>query len=753
MSDRNERALGATFAPGSVGFIDFETRSQSVDLKAAGAYAYVVDAHATVLAYALGESPAKTVVAREYHTPLHWRDMPDEIGHFHSRVLRGEAVWCAWNAPFDRAVWNYSTVGFPALAAHHIIDAAAQGAAAGLPRDLTGAGRICGTRKLETGKALIKLFAVPGATATPASHPKEWAEFLLYARQDVEALRSIFRRTLQLPLAEWREYFAMEAINERGVHIDIAMATHAAELAAEDRARNGAELSKLTAGAVTTVSQTKRMVNWLMARLPPEGRSILTLREEEADEDGVLKRPAKHSLNRHCATHLIAYCSALLADPTAAANAPAGILAALRLLQIRLYGGAATPAKFRKLLAQRTGDAVLGQYVFNGAGQTGRASSRGVQIHNLARDTLPYEHEAIELLLRKGSYEQLMALGDDTPVARKLSLLIRPVFVPAPGNVFVGSDWSQIEARVLPWLAGATGEGRLNIFREVDADPEKPDLYTRTAATLSNVPIKDVTKPMRQRGKVAELALGFGGGVGALQSMAANYGMYLDPAEAKLTVERWREANPWCVQFWGKHTMDTSYGLWGAAHRAMREPGVKHGVGRVSYIYLPNYLGGSLLCELPSKRMLTYRAIREDLVADLDDQDRVIGHTWHLRCGRGAGRIKVWPGLLTENIVQAVAADCLRGTLRRLESGHYKRMMVRLQTHDEVLVEVNQRDAREARAMLRGLMQTGFDWSAGLPLMSEETVAYYYTKAETGHESEDGIAALSAAHDHAAVRE
>ena len=162
--------------------------------------------------------------------------------------------------------------------------------------------------------------------------------------------------------------------------------------------------------------------------------------------------------------------------------------AAERVLQIRLYGGSKTPAKFNKMLAQHVDGTLFGQYTFNGAGQTGRASSRGVQVHNLARDVLEYEYEALEVLVRDGSYDQFDDVGDETPVSRKLSLLIRPAFTPDPDHVFVWSDWSQIEARVLPWLAGNDpgALARLKIFSDVDRNPNLPDLYTRTAATLSH---------------------------------------------------------------------------------------------------------------------------------------------------------------------------------------------------------------------------------------------------------------------------
>jgi DNA polymerase len=281
---------------------------------------------------------------------------------------------------------------------------------------------------------------------------------------------------------------------------------------------------------------------------------------------------------------------------------------------------------------------------------------------------------------------------------------------------------------VLPWLAGA--EERLQIFREVDGNSNLPDLYTRTAADICHLPIEAITKPLRQRGKVAELALGFGGGVGALQTMGANYGMYLDDDEGREIVRAWRAANQWCVEFWGKHDESggntTSYGLWGAANRALLAPGTEQKVGRLTYCYMPEYLGGSLVCQLPSGRLLTYRDIRYERVADLDEEGEPTGtSSVLLRFSKGHGRAKIWHGTLCENVVQAVAADILRGTLVRLHN-----MPVRLHTHDEVLVEVPAADADYAARTLRAIMRQGFDWSAGLPIMSDEQIAPYYTKVE-----------------------
>jgi len=728
-----ERALGATFAPERIGWIDFETRNPVTDLKAAGAYRYSLDAIPIICSYAIGDGPVRKITRWQ---GLRWRDMPEDFHAHHFDVRQGNTVWAAWNAGFDKAIWNFST-DFHVMEPEHIIDVQCQAAASGFPADLKWSSRLCGgAKKDDAGKDLIKLFCGVDATHTPETKPEEWLDFLDYADDDVRAMRDVFKRTRQLSLAEWREYWAMEKINERGAAIDLDMVKTAAALADVDRIRSSHELRQITAGEVTTVDQVKRMVEWLLFALPDKAHPILTKRLEEVDEDGTVTRPPKYSLTRKRVEKLIAFChDCEVADPIL-------LKAAERVLQIRLYGGSKTPAKFNKMLAQHVDGTLFGQYTFNGAGQTGRASSRGVQVHNLARDTLEYEERAIEALVGGCSYDHFAALGGYEPVSRKLSLLIRPAFVPDPGQVFVWSDWSQIEARVLPWLAGNDpgALARLKIFQDVDRNPNLPDLYTRTAATLSHVSVEQVTKAIRQRGKVAELALGFGGGLGALQAMAANYGLYLDDAEAKATVETWRTANKWCVFFWGAHLREdgdgaasASYGLWGAIHRAMAAPGVPQQAGRITYLFqqgwLPGDYHGSLLCILPSGRILTYRDLRSELVDELDDDDNVVGQSRKLRFSRGLSRVHFWHGLACENVVQATAADFLRGTLRRLgDDGAY----VRLHTHDEILLQITdeQRDVAAATHLLRQRMREGFDWSQDLPLMSDERVEPYYTKME-----------------------
>ena len=714
-----DRQAGPTFPLDAVGFIDFETKS-AADIRS-GSYRYATEADAIVLAYAIGGAPASAVSVSAFPGTLTWADMPEAVQMHHERVKRGEGIWAAWNAGFDRPVWNYATPDFPLMEPHHIIDVMAQATASGLPPDLAQASRaIGGALKVGAGKDLVKLFCLPGGLrgvcGTPQSHPEDWEFFVTaYATGDIDAMRDIFKATRQLPLAEWKEYWAMEAINDRGVGIDVKFARAAAKLAQEDKLRSKEELWNLTDGAVASVDQVAKMVAWLMPQLLDSGRAILTKREEEVDEEGVVTKPAKYQLTRKRIERLLAYIGP---DDD-------GMREVYKVLQIRQYGGSKTPAKFQRMLDQQIDGVLYGQYVFNGAPQTGRASSKGVQIHNLARDTLKHEAELIDAVTDGISYDQFSSVGDATPVARKLSLLIRPTFVPRETKAFVWSDWSNIEARVLPWLADYMpgARARVQIFRDVDADPSIPDLYTRTAAQLSKVEVGEVTKPMRQRGKVTELALGFCGGVGALQAMGAAYGLHISDDEARETVDAWRAANPWAQQF--------ARDIWDAMLACRDHHGQARRVGRIWLKYEPGYLGGSLLARLPSGRCLTYRQMHWQDVDVLDEDDKPTGiKKRQMMFSRGYGRLALWPGMFVENFTQATAADVLRGTLVRLEDDGFH---TRLHTHDEVLCEPPVEQVEAFTEALRWQMQRGFSWSDGLPLMSEEMAAYSYTKDEKGH--------------------
>ena len=269
-----------------------------------------------------------------------------------------------------------------------------------------------------------------------------------------------------------------------------------------------------------------------------------------------------------------------------------------KLRHCACIGAGASPKKFARIDAQQVDGVLRGQYRFAGAGQTGRLSSRGAQIHNLTRDVLGEDGAAeaalVDAIADGCSYADLVAANPvDVPPARKLALVVRPALVAGPGKVFDWSDFSMVEARVNPWLAASPGADKvLDIFRANDRDPSLPDIYTLAAADILHKDPRAITKTERAIGKVAVLALGFGGSVGALQRMALNYRIHLDDAEARRIVDAWRAANPWAREFWGVHRDGESFGLWGAAMRAWEIPGEITTAGRIAFTYREDYLGG-----------------------------------------------------------------------------------------------------------------------------------------------------------------
>ena len=193
---------------------------------------------------------------------LDWDNAPADL---RDGVSQG-AIIAAWNASFDSAIWNYATIGFPFLPVERVIDVMIQAGVSNLPTDLESASRyLGGTGKQKDGKKLIRMFSIEGAD--PREHPAEWQHFLDYARQDVEVMRTVYRQTRPLPLVEWQQYWAFERVNRRGVAIDVPFVRRAAALAAEDAIAIGRRLTELTDGAVTRVTQAKRLAAWLHDQL------------------------------------------------------------------------------------------------------------------------------------------------------------------------------------------------------------------------------------------------------------------------------------------------------------------------------------------------------------------------------------------------------------------------------------------------------------------------------------------------------
>jgi hypothetical protein len=366
-----------TFSADQIIWGDFEIKS-AVDLKAAGTLRYVADASASaiVLAYAIGDAPALT-----WHgngAILDWDNVPSDL----CTAFERGAIIAAWNASFDSAVWNYATLGFPFLAPERVIDAMIQAGVSNLPTDLESASHaLGGAGKQKDGKKLIRLFCIEGAA--PSEHPAEWEQFLAYARQDVEAMRDVYRRTRPLPHKEWQQYWAFEHINRRGVAVDLPFVHRAAALAAEDTVAIKRRLIELTDGAVTSVYQAKRIATWMHDRLPDAAmREVLTLgcpadddeNEDEAEEP-------EFSLTRDRVARVLAMLDTKHANGGLTPNE----LQVFEAATLRLYGAGAAPKKFARLAAQQVDGVLRDQYRFAGAGQTGRISSRGAQIQPGAR--------------------------------------------------------------------------------------------------------------------------------------------------------------------------------------------------------------------------------------------------------------------------------------------------------------------------------------------------------------------------------
>jgi DNA polymerase len=719
------------FSSGDLIWVDFEVYGGPLDLKAVGTFRYVAAAstRAIVLAYAIGDAPALT-----WHADgaiLDWDNAPDDL---HTAFERGK-TFAAWYATFDSAVWNYATLGFPFLAPERIIDPMVQAGVSNLPTDLEHASRFLGGGgKEKDGKTLIRLFCIEGAS--PSEHPEKWERFLAYARRDIGAMREVYSRTRALPLEEWRQYWAFERINRRGVMLDLPYVRNAAALAAKDAVAIGGRLAELTGGIVTRVTQARKIATWLHDNLVDAAmREILTVGvSADDDDDDADADPQELSLERDRVARVLAMLDAKHA------NGGLNVLEAKahEAATLRLYGAGAAPKKFARLEAQQVDGVLRGQYRFAGAGQTGRLTSRGGQIQNLTRDVLGEDGAAEGPLveqIRMGCDYAALAAADpvDMPAARKLALIVRPALVAEPGKLLVWSDWNAIEARITPWLpASEAAERVLDVFRANDRDPSLPDSYTIAATDVFHADAPAVTRPERQVGKVVVLACGFGGGVGALQDMALSYRIHLEDAEARRIVDAWRAANPWAREFWGAHRDGESFGLWGAAMSAWELPGRITTVGRIAFVFHPEYLGGTLFMALPSGRLLTYPRPRWREVDVLDKDGKPTGEKrTEMSIRRAHGRARLWHGTLCENAVSGTAADILRATVMRIESNPALAFMpIRMTTHDEVAVEVDAARAEEAKAILRREMLTLPGWADGLPLQSEETISKRYTKSK-----------------------
>ena len=640
--------------------IDFETRS-TVNIRA-GAHKYAEQAEIICMAYAFNNGPV------EIWCPLKGEKFPPTVAQY---IRSGQDV-AAHNAEFEAVIFA-ACLPEHAPQLHQWVCSATLAAACGLPRSLGNLARCLRLKqqKQTDGQMLIQECCVPPYN----EDPKLFSKMYEYCCQDVETTRAALCALREFTDIELDDFHVNLIINKRGIPIDMFLAELAKEYADEETEDLRQQIERATFGELTKKGGAK-LTDWVYENLPDELRSMM---------HRYVKDVKTLTLDKSVRADLLAVEAAL----------PPQVHTVIECADL---AGRSSVAKYKAMLNRaQSDDRVRGAYLMNGAAQTGRYSSHGLQMHNLPR----ISHDDPETII------DMMAQRDYLPdCMTTLSHMLRPSIRAEVGKRLVWGDWSAIEGRVLPWLAGsALSEGKLHLYRK------GVDVYVHTAAAMLGVMPDQITDSQRQTGKVAELALGFAGGAGALHSMGRNYGMSFTADQAENIKNQWRDANSWAVQFWG--AIDR------AANGAFNNPGVAHGVGRISYLYTPEVLLGALWCLLPSGRALCYPGVKRSLEMtpwgeEVYQLTAIKGNLLPKATEKDWPRTKLWKGLLAENATQAVAADILRSALRECVLG--QDWPVIGHTHDEIVMEVTIQSVAEAQKDLKYVMEKPPAWATGLPL-------------------------------------
>ena len=643
--------------------IDLETYSD-VDLPNCGVYRYVEgDFHILLFAYAFDDEETKCVdMACGEHLPA---DVVDALQD-------DSIIKSAWNAQFERTClskylgtqlspdsWQCTMVWAASLS---------------LPLKLATAAQALKTaqQKDAVGERLIRYFSLPckptkangGRTRNLPEHaPEDWKLFKSYCIQDVETERDIRRRLEKFPLLpqEWDYYHMDQRINDRGILID-------KELVQQAIICNMAMSEEMTKRAYAlTGLENPNSVSQLKGWLEERGIEVDSLGKKNVAS--LITDLDKHSADGE----------------------------ALDMMKLRLQMAKSSVKKYQAAERYICQDGrAHGLFQFSGANRTQRWAGRGIQLQNLPQNHISTLDEARELV-KMGCFDMIEALYGNTPDI--LSQLIRTMLIPKDGCEFIVADFSAIEARVLAWLAGE--QWRLDAFQRGE------DIYCASASQMFGVPVvkHGINGELRQKGKVAELACGYGGGAGALISMGA-LDMGLKEDELPDIISSWRDANPEIVKFWY------------AVEKAVIETVKDHTdrtVGRIGFQFSAN----TLWIVLPSGRRLAY--IKPKL------QPNRFGRMALTFEGLGANnkwtRGETYSGKLTENITQATARDLLAEAMRRMELaglgivGH---------VHDEVILEVPK--GQYTVDDVCNIMNQNPAWADGLPLSSAGYTGNYYFK-------------------------
>lgn len=651
--------------------IDIETRS-SVDIGKSGAYKYArsPDFCILLLAYKWNDEPVKIFDLAQGEKVPEWLEKalrdPDVVKHAYNAAFEW---YCLNTAGYATPIDQWRCTMAHGLYCGYTAGLEATGRAIGLPED---------KRKLSIGKALIRYFCTPCAPTKanggrrwnlPKHAPEKWELFKDYCMQDVVTEKEILNRLEFFPMPEEEEkLWQMDVLmNAYGVRVDRDLIRGALRIDAASTEELTEEAIALT--GLRNPNSTAQLLPWLSKN----GLVLETL--QKADVTEALEREAL--------------------SPTVR-----------RVLEIRQQLGKTSIKKYVAMdSAMGSGDRVRGLTQYYGANRTGRWAGRLVQMQNLPRNYIK-TLDGARKIVKAGNYEGLKMIYGNVPDT--LSQLIRTAFVPSEGNKFVVADFSAIEARVIAWLAG---EQWVN---EVFATHGK--IYEATASQMFHVPIDRIAKgnpeyALRQKGKVATLALGYQGGTNALIAMGA-LNMGLTEEELPDIVARWRQANKRICALWSAVEQ--------AALAAM-QTAQPQGIQDLIFALEGEMVYGQyfLTVTLPSGRKLFYPKpfLQENQFGRPAIHYYTVGqqtHKWEVTSTYG--------GKMTENIVQAIARDCLAETLRRIDA---KGLQVVFHVHDEVIVDAPVETTVEEICQL---MAEPISWAPGLNLKGAGFENSYYMK-------------------------
>ena len=643
--------------------VDIETFS-SVDLEKSGVYRYAEseDFEILLFGYSVNGSPVRVVDL------ACGENLPEEI---RKAISDPTVMKWAFNAQFERICLSR----FLGMPTGEYLDPVSWhctmiwSATLGLPMSLAGVGTVLGLekQKLTEGKDLIRYFCVPckatkvngGRTRNLPEHDwTKWERFKSYNLRDVETEMEIQKKLSRFPVPEneWRNYCLDQKINDRGVALDMELAHRAVQCDNQYREFYLQQAREIT--GLENPNSVLQLRDWL--------------RERGVELDSLSKNAVQD----------------LLPDTDGDVRKVLSLRQELAKSSVKKY------TAMENLICRDSRGRGLIQ--FYGASRTGRYAGKLLQVQNLPQNHLP-DLETARALVQSGNFDALEMLYDSVP--NVLSELIRTAIVPKRGCRFIVSDFSAIEARVLSWFAGE--QWRLDTFTQGG------DIYCASASQMFGVPVEKhgINGELRQKGKQAELACGYGGSVGAMKSMGA-VRMGVKEEELQPLVDAWRQANPRIVQFWWE--VDR------AAKTCVKQH-VPTQAGRLRF----EYQSGILFIQLPSGRRLAYAKPRMG-------ENRFGGEaiTYEgVGTGRKWERLETYGAKCVENIVQGTARDLLALALLRLEQAGYPVVM---HCHDEAICEVpiGQGSVEEVNR----IMAVAPEWAEGLPLKADGFETEFYKK-------------------------